>query len=505
MISLLVPVYNEADTIAAFLAAADKVKNEIYEIIIIDDGSSDETLSVLKQTISTAEMTVKVISLLTNTDKDRAVLEGLQHVESEFVAIMDVDLQFPFSEMLRMKKVLLEKEADIVIGLKKNYSSRWNRIFRLFAAISFTKMFTNNISDFIVGRSSIVKQGLLRYMGSHTFSLKGVLYDLSPKTEFVKISIRERTQGTSKMHVWKLLNVFTSTFLLAFPNVVRISFLWSLIFGSFALVYSIRIVYTKFTNGSPAGFPSLMITQLIGFTFVFLFIGILGEYINAVMKQTILKKPFVHVKEFLHNKKLTSANPKASKNNFDVNQDSNSEIKKRGACIWLTGLPCSGKTTIANLLVMRLMERGVRTSLMDGDIIRVHLSHDLGFNPEDRNRNAKRVGFIASEIVKHSGIAVCALISPYRSTREEMRRMVGEGNFIEVFVDAPVEVCEQRDIKGHYARARRGEIQQFTGVDAPYEPPMAPDAHLRTDVVKPDEAVQIVITLLEEKGFIPRG
>ena len=125
-------------------------------------------------------------------------------------------------------------------------------------------------------------------------------------------------------------------------------------------------------------------------------------------------------------------------------------------------------------------------TLLDGDVVRTHLSKGLGFSAEDRDTNIRRIGFVASEIVRHGGCAICAAISPYRATRDEVRAMVGEENFVEVFVDTPIEVCEERDTKGMYAKARRGEIKGFTGIDDPYEPPASPEIVLKTVGVTPD-------------------
>ena len=135
--------------------------------------------------------------------------------------------------------------------------------------------------------------------------------------------------------------------------------------------------------------------------------------------------------------------------------------------MWFTGLSCAGKSTIAEILTELLLERGRRVTLLDGDVVRTNLSKGLGFTKEDRDINVRRIGFVASEIVSHNGIAVCAAISPYHNTRNEVRTMIGGDRFVEIFVDAPLAVCEQRDTKGMYAKARRGKLKNFTGVDDP--------------------------------------
>ena len=179
---------------------------------------------------------------------------------------------------------------------------------------------------------------------------------------------------------------------------------------------------------------------------------------------------------------------------------------KQGVCIWFTGLSGSGKSTTAEILTSQLLERGRQVTLLDGDVVRTHLSKGLGFSPEDRDTNILRIGFVASELARHGGMVICAAISPYRATRNEVRQMVGNGHFIEVFVDTPIDVCEERDVKGLYARARRGQITGFTGVDDPYEEPVNPEIILNTVRVSPDENARSIIDSLEESGFfLPDG
>jgi sulfate adenylyltransferase len=179
---------------------------------------------------------------------------------------------------------------------------------------------------------------------------------------------------------------------------------------------------------------------------------------------------------------------------------------QQGFCIWFTGLSGSGKSTTAEILTSLLLERGRQITLLDGDVVRTHLSKGLGFSPEDRDTNILRIGFVAGEIARQGGSVICAAISPYRATRNEARKMVGEDRFIEVFVDTPIEVCEQRDVKGLYARARRGQITGFTGVDAPYEAPIKPEITLDTVENDPFTNASKIIEFLEESGFlIPDG
>jgi sulfate adenylyltransferase len=171
-----------------------------------------------------------------------------------------------------------------------------------------------------------------------------------------------------------------------------------------------------------------------------------------------------------------------------------------GACVWFTGLCGSGKSTTAEALAALLASRGRYVTLLDGDAVRAHLSKGLGFSREDRDTNVRRIGFVAAEIVRHGGIAVCAAVSPYRATRDEVRQMVGHGHFVEVFVNTPLAMCEQRDPKGLYAKARRGEIRRFTGIDDPYEPPLEPELTLDTVLASPRENACRILEVLERLG-----
>ncbi len=175
---------------------------------------------------------------------------------------------------------------------------------------------------------------------------------------------------------------------------------------------------------------------------------------------------------------------------------------RQGVCVWFTGLSGSGKSTTAEVFTSLLLEHGRQATVLDGDVVRTHLSKGLGFSKDDRDTNILRIGFVASEITRHNGTVICAAVSPYRAARNECRKMVGQDHFIEVFVDTPLEVCEERDIKGLYAKARRGEIKGFTGIDDPYEPPRNPEITLDTVNNTPEENARIIIAYLEERGFI---
>ena len=178
------------------------------------------------------------------------------------------------------------------------------------------------------------------------------------------------------------------------------------------------------------------------------------------------------------------------------------EVAERGACVWFTGLSGSGKSTTAEALVPLLHERGREVTVLDGDVVRTHLSGGLGFSREDRDTNVRRVGYVAGEVVRHGGLVVAALVSPYRATRDEVREMVGEGCFIEVFVDTPLEVVAARDVKGWYAKARAGEVKEFTGVDDPYEPPLTPELRLHTVDTSVEANARTVLDYLVDRGFV---
>lgn len=175
---------------------------------------------------------------------------------------------------------------------------------------------------------------------------------------------------------------------------------------------------------------------------------------------------------------------------------------KRGFCIWLTGLSAAGKSTTARVLTSALLEQGRPVTILDGDVVRTHLSKGLGFTRDDRNTNILRIGFVASEIIRHNGIAICATVSPYRDARNEARKIIGDDSFIEIYVDTPIEICEERDDKGLYARARRGEIKGFTGIDDPYEAPINAAMVLNTIDISPEENVAKIVEYLTEKGYL---
>ena len=177
---------------------------------------------------------------------------------------------------------------------------------------------------------------------------------------------------------------------------------------------------------------------------------------------------------------------------------------RQGFTLFFTGLSGAGKSTIANVLLSKFLELGGRpVTLLDGDIVRKNLSSELGFSKEHRNINIRRIGFVASEITKNGGIAICAPIAPYDSIREEVRRMIEPlGGFLLVHVDTPLEVCEKRDRKGLYAKARAGIIKEFTGISDPYEPPRSADVVVETTALTPEEAAQQILLHLEREGYV---
>lgn len=172
-----------------------------------------------------------------------------------------------------------------------------------------------------------------------------------------------------------------------------------------------------------------------------------------------------------------------------------------GFVLWFTGLSGAGKTTITQALEPVLRARGVRVERLDGDTVRQHLTKDLGFSKEDRDTNIERVLFVARLLSRNQVGVLGAFISPYRRMREQLRAETT--NFIEVYVDAPLQTCVDRDVKGMYAKALAGELLHFTGVSDPYEPPDNPEIHLHTDRETPEESVAKVIAWLEKRGFIP--
>jgi adenylyl-sulfate kinase len=174
----------------------------------------------------------------------------------------------------------------------------------------------------------------------------------------------------------------------------------------------------------------------------------------------------------------------------------------RGAVLWFTGLSGSGKSTIGHRVERMLIERGAFAYVLDGDNVRHGLNSDLGFTAEERVENIRRIGEVAKLFADAGALVVSAFISPYRKDRDRIRGLMPEGEFIEVFVDTPLEICEARDPKGLYKKARAGEIANFTGLDAPYEAPQRPEVHLETATLSIDEAAEQVIRYLEQKNIL---
>ena len=174
--------------------------------------------------------------------------------------------------------------------------------------------------------------------------------------------------------------------------------------------------------------------------------------------------------------------------------------KNKGFVLWFTGLPCSGKSTLADLLKPELEKRGRLVDVLDGDIVRTHLTKGLGFSKEDRDTNIRRIGFVAGLVARHGGIAITAAISPYRAIRDEIRGTVE--NFIEVYVNTPLEACIKRDVKGMYKKALAGEMKGFTGVDDPYEAPVSPELVIETESETPEMSAARILGTLEQLGLI---
>jgi adenylylsulfate kinase len=177
----------------------------------------------------------------------------------------------------------------------------------------------------------------------------------------------------------------------------------------------------------------------------------------------------------------------------------------KGCTVWFTGLSGSGKSTIAVAVEKALWDRGVRAYILDGDNIRHGLNSNLGFSPEDRTENIRRIGEVAKLFTDAGIVALTAFISPYRADRDKVRALMGAGDFVEVYVDCPVEECEKRDVKGLYAKARAGQIKEFTGISAPYEAPGKPELVLRTAELSEQQSTDAVMRYLEENGYIPRA
>jgi adenylyl-sulfate kinase len=175
----------------------------------------------------------------------------------------------------------------------------------------------------------------------------------------------------------------------------------------------------------------------------------------------------------------------------------------KGFTLWFTGLPSSGKSTLARKVEETLLERGMNVEVLDGDEVRENLSKGLGFSKEDRDTNIRRIGFVAKLLSRNGTVAITAAISPYKDVRDEMRRAIGR--FVEVYVKCPIDVLKERDVKGLYKKALAGEIKNFTGVDDPYEAPPRPEILIESDRESVDESVAKIVRTLEVMGLIPRG
>lgn len=200
----------------------------------------------------------------------------------------------------------------------------------------------------------------------------------------------------------------------------------------------------------------------------------------------------------------TSTNRSAD--SFVVSRDQRERLKgHRGVTVWFTGLPVAGKTTVATLAEQLLTARGVHCMVLDGDNVRQGLNRDLGFSPSDRAENIRRIGEVAKLFTQAGLVTLVAFISPYRKDRDAARALQRKGDFIEVYLDSPVEVCEARDPRGLYRKARAGEIAEFTGISAPYEAPLKPELVLYTASETPGESARRVVEYLEQRGYLTSG
>jgi adenylylsulfate kinase len=175
-------------------------------------------------------------------------------------------------------------------------------------------------------------------------------------------------------------------------------------------------------------------------------------------------------------------------------------MEQQGFTLWFTGLSCSGKTTISQIVANELRARGLKVEVLDGDVVRTNLSKGLGFSKEDRDMNILRVGFVSKLLTRNGVATIVAAISPYRLIRDQVRQDIG--NFVEVFVKCPIEVCIDRDVKGLYKKALAGEIKNYTGIDDPYEEPTAPEVVVETNVETPQQSAAIVVKALEHLHYI---
>lgn len=173
---------------------------------------------------------------------------------------------------------------------------------------------------------------------------------------------------------------------------------------------------------------------------------------------------------------------------------------EKGFTVWFTGLPCSGKSTLADALAPLLRHHGLRVEVLDGDVVRSYLSNGLGFSKEDRDTNVRRIGSVCDLLTRNGVVAIAAAISPYREVREEIRTTIGD--FVEVFVDCPLDVLVQRDVKGLYDKALRGELQNFTGISDPYEEPLNSEVVVKTDRETVDQSLGKILCRLQELGYV---
>ena len=186
-----------------------------------------------------------------------------------------------------------------------------------------------------------------------------------------------------------------------------------------------------------------------------------------------------------------------------VTRDQREErFKQTGTIIWLTGLSSSGKTTLSIALESVLFQQKALVTVLDGDVVRSGLNHDLGFSAKDRKENIRRIGEVALLLAHQALVVIVAFISPFREDRDRVRHSIDTGRFIEVFVDCPLSVCEERDTKGLYKKARNGDISDFTGISSPYEPPLDPEVHLKTSEQTVEECIETILECLEKKKFL---
>lgn len=295
MLSIVIPCYNEEKIISEIRDEYNDLsqgeKSEIQEILFVNDGSIDNTESKIIEKFKDCNIRIVVINLLNNIGKDRAIIEGVQYAEGDYISFIDADLQFSFKECLRLYKKIAKDSVDCVIGVRENYNNISNKLYH-FVFSKILKIEKNgNVGDFFVGKTSLIKNIFEKYKNS-LFSIKGVIQDISPKKIYEKVVINTKNVRKSKFGVRKTFEVFNSTFLLKFPNMMRISMIFALLFFIFSVGYSTLVIYKYFTTSVIEGYPSIVLIILFAFSMQFFILGVIGEYLHSIVLNLIIRKPY---------------------------------------------------------------------------------------------------------------------------------------------------------------------------------------------------------------------